>query len=129
MAFKLNKGEEERLDQLKKAMDEKYAAIETILNDYNEQTNKLQEDIQEEIGNYNNSLAELRSFAEDVAAERRNEYEEKSESWQDGDNGQAADEWISTWENADLEDVAIEFPGELTIDFENHAETDLPGEP
>ena len=129
MAFKLTRDEENELEKLKKKLSEDYTAIDAALSSYNEELTALQEHVQEQINFYNNSLSELRSFAENIAAERRNEYEDKSESWQDGDNGQAADEWISTWENADLEDVAIEFPGELTIDFEDHAETDLPSEP
>lgn len=129
MAFKLTRDEENELEKLKKKLSEDYTAIDAALSSYNEELIALQEHVQEQINFYNNSLSDLRSFAENIAAERRNEYEDKSESWQDGDNGQAADEWISTWENADLEDVAIEFPGELTMDFEDHAEADLPTEP
>jgi hypothetical protein len=130
MAFKLAKGEETRLDDLKKEIGALYVDIEVAVNEYNEREKELREPIETAVNAYNEKLALFRSFVEEVAAERRNEFEEKSETWQDGDNGQAADEWINNWENADLEDVAIKFPEEeLEVDFESHADIDLPVEP
>ena len=83
---------------MEKELNGIYTAIDAALSSYNEELTALQEHVQEQINFYNNSLSDLRSFAENIAAERRNEYEEKSESWQDGDNGQLPGRWISTWD-------------------------------
>ena len=130
MAFKLAAGEETRFDDLKKEIGALYVDIEVAVNDYNEEEKDRRAPIEAAVNAYNEKLKELRSFVEDVSAERRNEFDDKSESWQNGDKGQEVDEWINNWENADLEDVTIRFPEEeLEVDFESHADTDLSVEP
>jgi len=130
MAFKLAAGEETRFDDLKKEIGTLYTDIEVAVNDYNEKEAELRSPIETAVNAYNEKLKEFRSFAEEVSAEQRNEFDDKSESWQNGDTGKEIDEWINSWENADLEDVAIKFPEEeLEINFESHADTDLSVEP
>ena len=72
-------------------LSEDYTAIDAALSSYNEELTALQEHVQEQINFYNNSLSELRSFAENIAAERRNEYGGKvTGPGRVGINGQAA---------------------------------------
>jgi len=129
MAFKLTKTEETRLEKLKTDLTDTYSGLEKAVSDYNEGEDELRAAIDNALALYNQNLAEFRSFVEEVATDRRNEYDEKSDGWREGDNGSTADEWISTWEGADLEDAEVKYPDQLELDFENHADTDLPVEP
>jgi hypothetical protein len=129
MAFKLAKNEEAQFEKLKSDVSEAYGKVEETVNNYIEEEAKLREPIDDELALYNQALAELRSFVNDVASNRRDEFDEKSDAWKEGDSGSAADEWISTWENADLEEVTLTYPDQLQLDFENQADTDLPIEP
>jgi hypothetical protein len=130
MAFKLTKEETNRLEELREPLKGAFEELERAVNDYNDAEVALRAPVESALNAYNEKLAEFKTFIESVAAERRNEFDEKSESWQDGDNGQAVDEWINNWENIDLEDGNIKFPEEdLSIDFENAADAELPTEP
>lgn len=130
MAFKLSREQQTELSGMKATLDTAYAEIESAVNAYNEAESELRKPIEAAVSDYNTRLADLRIFVENVSKEQREEYDDKSESWQEGDTGQIVDEWISSWENADLEDATIQFPDEeLSVNFENHSELDLPTEP
>jgi methyl-accepting chemotaxis protein len=129
MAFKLTKAEETKFEELRKTVSEAFGELTSSVENYNEEIDKLRDEVVSTLSNYNGKLAELRNFVDEVAAARRDEFDEKSDSWKEGDVGNAADEWISTWESADLDDGALEFPDELQIDFEDHSEIDLSSEP
>jgi len=129
MAFKLNKTEENELQKLKSEVNDAYAELEKTIDDYVEEEKELRSPIEVAAALYNEKLTNLRSFVEEVASDRRNEFDEKSDSWKEGDNASSAEEWISTWENVDLDDIVISYPDELEQDFENHADVELPIEP
>lgn len=129
MAFKLNKEQESRLNELRVSLSQAYDNVVSVVEDYNEVTSGPRISVEEELTEYNTKLAELKSFVDDIAAEKRDEFDDKSESWQEGDTGSTVDDWIATWENAELDEVKISFPEELSIDFENASEADLPTEP
>ena len=54
---------------------------------------------------HNADIARARHFVEEIAAELRDEYDQKSERWHESDAGQQAEAMIQAWENASLEDV------------------------
>jgi len=129
MAFKLTKNEEDQFTRLKTALTAKHVELTTAINTYNEEMNDIVESLQEALQEYNKYLGELRSFVETVAEEKRADFEDKSDDWKEGDTGSGVDAWLSSWESAELEEVTIEFPAELEIEFENHSEIDLANEP
>jgi hypothetical protein len=129
MAFHLTGAEKTKFEELKKKVAESFNAITSAVDNYNEEVDKLRDDVGTELTKYNEALAEFRDFVNGAAAEWREEYDEKSDGWKDGDNGSIADEWISTWESADLDDATLDFPAELQIEFEDHSELELPDEP
>jgi hypothetical protein len=88
MAFKLTKDEAARKTHIMEALAEARAEIEAAGDRYNE------------------VLEQARAFAQEVAEDRRADWDLKSERWQEGDKGQAADAWISEWENFDSEEAA-----------------------
>ena len=129
MAFKLTKNEEDQFARLKTALTAKYVELTTAINTYNEEMSKLCNPLQETFDEYNKYLNELRSFVETVAEDERGEFEDKSDTWKEGDTGSGVDAWLSAWESAELEEVFIEFPAEIGIEFDNHSEIDLANEP
>jgi hypothetical protein len=129
MSFKLNKNEEDQFARLKTALAAKHVELTTAINTYNKEVNEAVEPLQEMLQEYNKYLNELRSFVETVAEDKRGEFEDKSDTWKEGDTGSGVDAWLSAWESAELEEVTIEFPPEIEIEFDNHSEIDLPSEP
>jgi oligoendopeptidase F len=129
MAFKLTASEDAKLQKLKADLTEAYTEVETAVNDYNEHVQELHQSVDIAMVSYNATLSELRYLVNEISGDKRSEFDEKSDAWKEGDNGSAADEWISTWEGTDLEDATISYPDQLELEFDNHGDIDLPSEP
>ena len=81
-----------------------------------ERLREVEEGVQAAIERYNEVIDDVRAFCTDVAERAVEEWNEKSERWQEGDAGTAADEWISVWRDVDLPEV--EDPDFCSSDFE-----------
>lgn len=116
MPFKLNKTESARKNELLVALQLKQSALEDALRVYNEEASTAFGKLEAAKVSYNEALDEARSFAQDIASEQREDYDDHSEKWQEGDNGTSAQEWISQWEDVDLDDLELEEPEEITLE-------------
>jgi hypothetical protein len=65
----------------------------------------LPNDVNEAIQAYNVALLKAKVFAEGIAETFREEYDDKSDGWKEGDRGQAADSFISEWESIDWDQM------------------------
>lgn len=104
MAFKISKAEQKRIDEIVQRLNSKFDDINGILE-------KARSEIENELVEYNEIREELRGVIEDIHAEKQEEYEDKSENWQEGDRGQATYQWLETLEehtNAVGEDFEVE---------------------
>jgi hypothetical protein len=79
MAFKMTKTQQAVFDRLTLAAREK------------------RNNLDEARLNYNDATDELKTFMEELAEIWRGQFDEKSESWKDGDKGTAVDGWITAW--------------------------------
>lgn len=80
------------------------------------------------IGSYNAEAAHVAEFVAAVAGRLQDEYEGKSERWQEGDAGQQAREMVDSWDDAGvepLEEVCVVMPDpprfEERLDMEEDA--------
>ena len=120
MAFKLTKAEDAQKLELEGRLNEAFGIADDA-------ATALREKIDELIQEFNNGplvalnavVEEAYNFVEDIHSERQEEYDEKSERWQEGDRGQAASEWLSSWEDAiaDLEQLVDIATPELEIEL------------
>ena len=51
------------------------------------------------IDTYNEKVEQANEWAQEVASELRQYYDDRSEAWQDGDNGSRFDEWVNAFED------------------------------
>jgi len=65
-----------------------------------------------QIEDYNAKRTELQAAIDDVKDALRTEWDEKSEGWQEGERGQAANAWIE-----DIEDKASQLDDELEVEM------------
>jgi hypothetical protein len=130
MAFKLTKDESARRDKILGELQTERSKLEDAISVYNANVEDLKNPVVAALEQYNAVVEEARGFAEDVANQAEQDYDDKSDKWQEGDKGQAASGWKDEWENADFQEFEIEFPDELPSDLPEHAETleNLPGE-
>lgn len=106
MAFKLTKAEDAQKLELEGRLNEAFGIADDA-------ATALQDKIDELIQAFNNGplvalnavVEEAYNFVEDIHRDRQEEYDERSERWQEGDRGQATSEWLNSWEGAlsDLE--------------------------
>jgi peptide subunit release factor 1 (eRF1) len=84
MAFKLNKTEIKQHQDLSAALRAAFDEITAATIAFNE------------------AIGNARDFASRVAGEREENIGNKSEAWQEGDRGQAAQAWVESWAECDL---------------------------
>lgn len=76
---------------------------------------------------YNDAKQEAKAYCDDIAAQIEQYIGEKSEAWQEGENGQRWQSWMETYNGFDIE-LETEVP---EFDEEDYAETleQMPEEP
>lgn len=128
--MKVTKQEQKEHAQLKEALSthSKRVALEfdALLTTLTESTKSVNAAIKAR----NEVAKRVVAFAEQVAERLRDEFDEKSERWQESDAGQEALSLVEQWENInvdEIEEVKIvtpELEGDASADFD-----DLPFEP
>lgn len=130
MGFELNKTETDEFEELKSDVSAAYFNISKAVEKYNDSREQLKFEVEKTVEKYNNALEKLREFVDKIAGKKREEWNDKSKAWQEGDRGQEINEWIEAWENKDLDSVSVpETPDAMEINFEDHGDNDLTTSP
>ncbi len=98
--------------RLSKYEVETKANLISKLKDLELKTNTLVDD-------YNNTIALINDFADNIKQRQQDYYDERSDNWQESDRGMEYEDWKSEWESFEELD-AIECPEFVDIEeFEN----------
>jgi cell division GTPase FtsZ len=116
MAFKLSKSEIARRDQYIEKLREMRGKVEDQVAIFNEAVTELRTPLDEALTEYAELFEEVRGWAEDIGSEAQAAIDDKSERWQDGDTGQAAQAWATKWSEWEPETLEITWPEDLSID-------------
>jgi len=119
MAFKLTKDESKTRGEIAETLEKHWAAVESAVGIYNAEVEVAKEKVNTAISAFNDVAGTAASFVEEVATRASTEFDERSEKWQEGDNGQSASSWKDEWEGFDCEGVEVDWPDELSIDQPN----------
>lgn len=92
-----------------KRLNKKQAAQLTELTDAVE-TAKIAVD--EKVEELNDAIVKLEGFRQEMRDDMESYYEEKSERWQEGDNGQMYYDWMNAWDQevTEVESPDVEVP-------------------
>lgn len=123
MPFKLSKDELAQRDLLIDKLNAASSALTDAINAYNEGIALLKEPAERALEAYNEAAVAAREFAADIASQAEQDMSEKSEKWLESDRGQAAEAFKQEWESAELDDIELEFPEELSFDDPDYAAT------
>jgi vacuolar-type H+-ATPase subunit I/STV1 len=96
----MSKASSTEIEAMRSAVADAQAAVETAVEDFNGAMTVARASLDEAIVNYNEALAELKGRLESEQDAHQQEYDEKSERWQESDRGNAASEWIDAIGNA-----------------------------
>lgn len=108
MAFKLTKAEDARRSELEGDLNRLYGEADDAKSELEEKISELVAEFNDKaLGPLNEKIEEARGFVEDIKNERQEEFEDKSDRWQEGERGQSAQDWLQAWETAEGELEAI----------------------
>ena len=127
MAFKLTRTELSDRDQLIDKLRTKKQEFEEAqklpegcnTTEIAEEARKM--NMQASIAEYMVDLDELREFRDRLVDRFNNEFDEKSERWQESDKASDVRSFIDEWENADFDDPDLD--NLLELELEEHDET------
>lgn len=91
MAFKLTDAETKTQAEHVKTLQEKWEALDQARAGFNELIQDL-----------GSAMDDAEAFREEVASRLRDEFDAKSEKWQEGEKANEIGGWIEEWENVDL---------------------------
>lgn len=99
MAFKITAANQKEIDAYLDKLNEQRKAIEAELDAFNDALSAIRGRLEEAVAAYNETVADVRTTFDDIVSEKRSEWEDKSEKWQESYKGQAADLWLSELES------------------------------
>lgn len=114
MAFKLSKTELVQRDELLAALRDKWADVETAAQLLRNTMEVAYSQLNETITKYQDEVTGAEAFRDEVASRLRDEFDKRSETWQQSDAGSTAEEMVTSWENLDI----AEFDTVETPDFD-----------
>jgi translation elongation factor EF-G len=130
MAIKLNKAEQLKMEALKGDIDKIQAQLEDEVNDANQKIADIVEHLNGFIKAFNEKATELKEYIDEKASDWRNEWDERSEAGQQNERGQVLDEFISEWENSEVEEIPDVTPEEIELEYPEIPSLEtLPAEP
>jgi oligoendopeptidase F len=98
-------------DDYETLINERFGHLEDRINNYNEAVISLRsahDECQE-------AIVKVREWVENIASDRRDKFDEKSEKWLESEAGDAASEWLEAWESFEIEDIELEIPSEIEL--------------
>lgn len=113
---KLTKRKDVLLDELR----DKKNDLETAIHDFNAALAELRTPVEDAIAAYNEQLAIVKEFTEEVAEHISEYISEKTVSWQESEKGEAANDLLSTWEQIGLDDFELDLPEDLDVSPPTH---------
>lgn len=124
MAFKLTKAEDATRTQLVSDLRTKATALEDAIREYNERVAALHAEVlAQHVDAYNEAVSNARDFVEEIQTRAQEEFDGKSERWQEGDKGQAAQSWQEEWAGTSLDDIDMDEPQGIIEPTMDHADT------
>lgn len=121
MAFKLTKSELTQLATIRGKLEQARMDLDGKIDAANDSIQETVSLLEADIVSYNELLEEARGFAADIVSVAESEMGEKSDTWLESSRGAAVRDWISEWEQVDLEDVPLPTWEPLELTDEDHA--------
>lgn len=122
--FALSKQEIKQRDEIITKLVDARETLDAKMDAANAFIKSASDAIESAVSAYNKCLSATQEFIQDIVSQADNDIGEKSEKWQEGDRGQAADAWKTEWESSvdEISDVVCDVPAEITLDIPDHAE-------
>lgn len=131
MGFKLSHEQSAERKALAAMLRRRAAALNIAIAEFNRGVEPFAKAVGEAQNEYNEVLESARTLASNIAEAAQQEFDAKSERWQDGEKGTEVRNWIEQWQIS-LDDIDLELPEGLPeIDPDEQADEleDAPSRP
>jgi hypothetical protein len=123
MAFKTTKDQLARRDAIAAELRDRGHALNVAIADFNRQFEPLVRAVSEAQAHYNAAIESARTLASEISNPAQEQFDDKSERWQDSDAGTHIRMWSEGWELS-LDEVELDLPEPIEeIDPDEHAST------
>lgn len=116
MAFKLTLKEITDRDGITAELENAWAAVDNAVAEYNDAVNEARCKVISVVESYNNVLGEATVWAASIMERMNCEFEDKTEKWQESEQGQSTAAMISEYENFSPDDISVDWPDNLVIE-------------
>ena len=123
MAFKLTKAESAEREQVLQQLNDAWTAYEDELSKAKEAIQAVYDSLNAKLGDYRTAIEEATRVSEEIGNRLREEWDGKSEKWQESDAGTSANEMVEQWENAQFDEVEDLTPPDIEDVNSDHCET------
>jgi DNA anti-recombination protein RmuC len=110
----LSKKDAKRKAELVGEIQDKATELSTAVAKFNDELAKLREDLTATVNDYNEAVQAAEEFRADMLSQMQSYFDEKSEKWQEGEAGQAYQQWINDWDGTPLTQVDLEMPDDIS---------------
>jgi DNA anti-recombination protein RmuC len=110
----LSKKDAGRKAELVGEIQDKATELSTAVAKFNDELAKLREDLTATVTEYNEVVQTAEEFRADMLSQMQSYFDEKSERWQEGEAGQAYQQWINDWEGGALTQIDLELPDDIS---------------
>ncbi len=101
----------EQLSDLLEKLQSASLRVESAVSDFNANVNELWGDlVLDSVNEYNNAVKQAQEFTKATAGLIQNYYDSQSEDWQQGEEGDAYQEWFDLWDEAGLHEIEPVMP-------------------
>ena len=128
MTFKLTKTERKEIDGLLQALLDAHALLDNAVLVYNEALTAAHTELQPHVEAYNGAASDLVGYVNGLAEEHDEEWNNRSEKWQEGEAGSAAQSWIESL-RIEIDECDIDAPDEITLDLPDGSEITIEDQP
>ena len=118
MSFKMSKASLKQRGEYVQKLRDKRAEIEAVVHQMNMDLRAMLEEANLRVSEYNEILTEAQGFAADMHSDWESDYEDKSDTWKEGERGEAVSAMLEQWQEFAqidtldvLEGVAVEVDG------------------
>jgi hypothetical protein len=112
MAFRLRKDQLTERDALAADLRKKAEALNIAIAAFNHAIGPGSQAVGEALAAYNGTLEKARALASSITEPAQEQFDAKSEKWQESDKGIEVRSWIEQWEMS-LDDIDLELPEPL----------------
>jgi hypothetical protein len=107
--------EQQDIDAQADAAGDAAKALETAIDAYNKALEEPKAAVEAALAEYNSKLADLRETFEGLKSNAEQYQSERSERWQESQNGQQYQSWIDSMAVDGIDDVDLDMPEDLQL--------------